>query len=274
MQLFSRSKKGLRRLTFLALLFSATTLAIPISGFQSKDRLPALSRTADLPPDELSWSLRVRPAPQCDLRPCFNAELYSNHFDEQPDLDRLAQEAVRQMLNSETFRSRLRSAEKEEIEKLLGGNNRDFGIEVSKFAKDPNPKPLSRPKNDQATDQPKEEDYLFRISIFPPPPNSNSKSNPVCKVYGFIETASLTRTEMMGVTFPEIELVHSRLWTYIEKGSGPHGEIFRDLWVKFYNGRISGSNPKVKKIGRAFKKLVGVLKGTELQYHRVNEPEY
>ncbi|KAJ3832589.1 hypothetical protein F5878DRAFT_452186 [Lentinula raphanica] len=255
MQLFSRSKKGLRRLTFLALLFSATTLAIPISGFQSKDRLPALSRTADLPPDELSWSLRVRPAPQCDLRPCFNAELYSNHFDQQPDLDRLAQEAVRQMLNSETFRSRLRSAEKEEIEKLLGGNNRDFGIEVSKFAKDPNPKPLSRPENDQATDQPKEEDYLFRISIFPPPPNSN---------------------KMMGVTFPEIELVHSRLWTYmyIEKDSGTHGEIFRDLWVKFYNGRISGSNPKVKKIGRAFKKFVGVLKGTELQYHRVNEPEY
>ncbi|KAJ3816649.1 hypothetical protein F5880DRAFT_1512477, partial [Lentinula raphanica] len=123
-------------------------------------RLSKQGSSTDLPPDELSWSLRVRPAPQCDLRPCFNAELYSNHFDQQPDLDRLAQEAVRQMLNSETFRSRLRSAEKEEIEKLLGGNNRDFGIEVSKFAKDPNPKPLSRPENDQATDQPKEEDYL------------------------------------------------------------------------------------------------------------------
>ncbi|KAJ3753354.1 hypothetical protein EV360DRAFT_74586 [Lentinula raphanica] len=288
MQLFSRTKKGLRRLAFVALLFSAISLAVPINpevDFESNKSTHSLSTSQEpVNHDIVSRSaLRPRARPTEGVhQPLFpyrfEVVVKSNHFDTNRYTDVKVKENLRKMLNSEVFFLNLRSAAKDaEIKRILGEFDTFPGIEISDFTKDPNPEPLFEHAYDTEwfnLHKPKPEDYQLRILISARS-ESGGEVTPIDNVVGFIETASLWKrmrldnSEAMTI---EGDLATGRLWIYEREGQDKdRGTIYRNVLVKLENGKlildvqIGGKSPNLKTATKfrdiAVQGVMGVMGG-------------
>ncbi|KAJ3726587.1 hypothetical protein C8R42DRAFT_639083 [Lentinula raphanica] len=198
MQLFSRTKKGLRRVAFVALLFSAISLAVPINPEVDSDsnesthslstsqepvfhdivsRSPRLWPRQSLPnkftassvpqPEEPSAYHHIAPADD-EQRPLLpqqiEAKVKSNHAGTDPGKDIKVQQALETMLNTETFFKQMRKVVPDEYEKQL--ELKAPSVKLTEFAEDPNTNPLYRLKQDKG-DRVNDEDYQLRISLTP-----------------------------------------------------------------------------------------------------------
>ncbi|KAJ3774534.1 hypothetical protein FB446DRAFT_843907, partial [Lentinula raphanica] len=234
MQLFSRTKKGLRRVAFVALLFSAFSLAVPINpevDFESNESTHSLSTSQE----PVNHDIVSRSALQPRARPTegvhqplfphrFEVVVNSNHFD------------TNHYTDLKVFFLNLRSAAKDaEIKRILGEFDTFPGIEISDFTKDPNPEPLFEHAYDTEwfrLHKPTPEDYQLRILILARS-ESGGEVTPIDNVVGFIETASLWKrmrldnSEAMTI---EGDLATGRLWIYEREGQDKdRGTIYRNV---------------------------------------------
>ncbi|KAJ3777719.1 hypothetical protein FB446DRAFT_91036 [Lentinula raphanica] len=266
MQLLSRTKKGLRRVAFVALLFSAITFAVPINpevDSESNESTHSLSTSQEPVFHDIvsrsvlqprGWPFKSNTqATEGDQQPLLSlikAEVESNHVD--PDssvvnskIDEV-KDAVQTMLNTKTFFKRLREAlPGKEYRKLFEAPS----IEVSVFREDTDTNPTYHLEEDKDYAV-RDEDYQFRVILLFSVSNGKLEQ---FYVYGLIRAASLTSASASA----EGKSVNGMIWVYrvsIEPHSGVR-KISRDVWVRFQDG-VEPSMSTKKKLSKGFSKAL------------------
>ncbi|KAJ3753353.1 hypothetical protein EV360DRAFT_74585 [Lentinula raphanica] len=286
MQLFSRTKnlKGLRRAVFVALLFSAISLAVPINpevDSESNESTHSLStsqepvfhdivsRSPRLWPRQAQSNEPTRPlsvpqeppvqdddnAPADDdqqplLSQQIEARVKSNHADTDSVKDNKVQQALKTMLNTKTFFKRMQEVVPDIYKKQL--KLEALSVKLTEFGKDPNTNPLYRLKQDKG-DRVNDEDYQLRISLTLPASGGKPATHTI-HVFGYVQTASLT-VEGGKLKFK------GKLWGYIANIVPYGGQVVsRDVWVNTISSQVISKlieynmqrhDPIAKKVGRA-----------------------
>ncbi|KAJ3832785.1 hypothetical protein F5878DRAFT_666247 [Lentinula raphanica] len=225
MQLLSRTKKGLRRVAFVALLFSAITFAVPINpevDSESNESTHSLSTSQEpVFHDIVSRSV---------LQP--RAEVESDHVD--PSKIDEVKDAVQTMLNTKTFFKRLREAlPDKKYRKLFEAPS----IEVSEFREDTDTNPTYQLDKDKDYEV-RDEDFQFKVVLLFSVSNGKLER---FYVYGLIRAASLTSASASA----EGKSVNGMIWVY-RVSIEPHSGVRTKSRVRFQDGVEPSMSTKKK----------------------------